>query len=68
MQPNFNPSTMAPIMGGIFMLVWLIFMGVGLIGWIVVLMSLWRGMKAHESVARSLHHIAEMFPREVQQR
>jgi hypothetical protein len=34
-------------------------MGGMIIGWIIFLLAVWRGMKAHESIAESLKQIAE---------
>jgi hypothetical protein len=31
----------------------------GLSAWIITLIVVWRAMKAHESIAKSLHRIAE---------
>ncbi len=46
--------------GGIILfLIWLVMMGGMLIGWIIGLVALWRGMKAHESIAHSLKQMAE---------
>ena len=40
--------------GGLFFVVWA-FMMVGMIaGWVICLIALWRGMKAHESIAENL--------------
>lgn len=44
--------------GLIFFVVWLGLMGCMLAGWVAVLIALWRGMKAHESIAASLRAIA----------
>ena len=48
-----------PVVGGVlFFLVWLLMM-VGMIaGWIILLVAIWRGMLAHESIAESLRQIA----------
>ena len=35
-------------------LVWLAFMIGIFVGWIMIVTALWRGMKAHESIARSI--------------
>ena len=45
--------------GGLFFIVWLLMMGGMIVGWVIFLMAMWRGMKAHESVAQSLQRIAE---------
>ena len=44
--------------GGLFFIIWLLMMGGMILGFILFLIALWRGMKAHESVARSLKQIA----------
>jgi heme exporter protein D len=46
-------------MGGLVFLVWLVLMLGVVAGWILFLVVLWRGMKAHESVAASLKRVAE---------
>ena len=51
-----NPSFAAPV---IFGLVWLGFMVIMLGAWILFLIAIWRGMKAHESIAESLKTVAE---------
>ncbi len=45
--------------GGLFLLLWLAMMAVGIGGWVMVILSLWRGMKAHESIAMSMRILAE---------
>ena len=50
---------MAPAIGGLFfVLLWLLMMAGGLIGYIVLLVAIWRLMRAHESVADSLKELA----------
>jgi hypothetical protein len=46
-------------MGGIiFFAIWLLLM-IGMIaGWIIFLIAVWRGMKAHESIAESMKELA----------
>jgi hypothetical protein len=46
-------------MGGIiFFVIWLLLM-LGIIsGWIIFLVAIWRGMKAHESIAESMKELA----------
>ena len=55
-------NTMGPsggaAVGGLFLIIWLLMMGGMILGYILFLIALWRGMKAHESVARSLQQIA----------
>jgi len=46
-------------MGGIIILFWLVVMLGIVAGWVIFLVSMWRGMKAHESIAESLRRIAE---------
>ena len=55
-----GPMMMGPgILGIVFLLVWLVMM-VGMVGsWVILIIAVWRGMKAHESVARSLKTIAD---------
>lgn len=48
---NAMPGLLA---GGLFFLVWILMMGGMIVGWIICLIALWRGMKAHESIAASL--------------
>ena len=50
---------MAPALGGIFFILWLIMMIGVVAGWVIFLVAIWRGMKAHESVAESLQQIAQ---------
>ena len=40
--------------GGLFVVIWLLMMGGMIAGWIICLVALWRGMKAHESIAANL--------------
>ena len=52
-------ATMPTAFGGIFFLFWLIMM-IGMIaGYIIFLVAIWRGMKAHESIAETLKQIAQ---------
>ena len=55
-----GPTMWGPgIFGIAFFLIWLAMM-VGMVGgWVIVIIAVWRGMKAHESVARSLKAIAD---------
>ena len=50
---------MAPAFFGFFFLIWLAIVGGMIIGWIIFLVAVWRGMKAHESIARSVERIAD---------
>lgn len=40
--------------GGLFFVIWLLMMGGMIVSWIICLIALWRGMKAHESIAANL--------------
>ena len=51
MVPNMMPSL-------ILLLVWLAMMAVMIGGYIVLLIAVWRAMRAHESIAASLQQIA----------
>jgi hypothetical protein len=44
--------------GAVFLILWLGMMAGMIVGWVVLLIALWRGMKAHESIADSLQQIA----------
>lgn len=39
---------------GLFILVWLLVMLAGTAGWVVVVIAIWRAMKAHEQIAETL--------------
>ena len=46
-------------LGGIvFFIIWLLLMLGMISGWLVFLIAVWRGMKAHESIAESLKELA----------
>ena len=47
--------------GGVFFLIWGLMMLGALCGYIILLVALWRAMKAHESIARSAGDIARTF-------
>ena len=53
MQPGMPAAA-----GAVFGLVWFVFMMGVVIVWIVLLVAVWRAMKAHESIADSLNSIA----------
>ena len=53
------PSMGGLFAGGLFFIIWLLMMGTMLIGWVLVLVAIWRAMRAHESIADSLEKIAE---------
>ncbi len=44
--------------GALFMLLWVVMMGAMLVSWILLIVAVWRGMKAHESIALSMQLIA----------
>lgn len=44
---------------GVHILISLLMMGGMVAGWIILLVAVWRGMKAHESVAESLRRMAD---------
>ena len=46
-------------MGGLFFVIWLVMMLGMIIGWIIVIIALWRGMKAHERIASTLDTLAQ---------
>ena len=52
------------VQGGIFFVIWLLMVGSMIIGWIMFIVAVWRGMKAHESIARSMKWIAERYDSE----
>ena len=43
--------------GIIFFVIWLILMLGVIAGWIILLIALWRGMKAHETIAESIKEL-----------
>ena len=52
------PSAGGLAMGGFFLL-WLLMTGGMIVGWIILLVAIWKGMRAHESIAASLKQIAQ---------
>jgi len=61
MQSNFNPNMpgmAGPVVGVIFLIVWFILMGGMVIGYIFMLVALWRASKAHQAIAESVKEIA----------
>jgi hypothetical protein len=44
--------------GGFFFLIWLLSVIAIIIGYVVFLVAIWRGMKAHEAIAETLKEIA----------
>jgi hypothetical protein len=52
-------SALVPGIGGIFLVFfWLLMMGAMLVPYIILLIAVWRAMKAHESIAQTLLRIA----------
>lgn len=49
-------------MEGLFFVIWLVMMFGMIIGWIIVIIALWRGMKAHERIANALSALAQNVP------
>lgn len=49
-------------MMGVMMVLWLLMMAPMIIGWIIVIIALWRGMKAHERIADTLTALAQKLP------
>ncbi|MFQ5900566.1 MAG: hypothetical protein ACE5IH_03305 [Thermodesulfobacteriota bacterium] len=47
----------APLLGGIFFIICSLLMIGMIVGWVVFMVALWRGMKAHESIALTLKDI-----------
>jgi len=49
---------------GIFVFfIWFVMMSGMVVGWILFLIAIWRGMKAHESIANSAAYIAQKMSR-----
>ncbi|MFB3895811.1 MAG: hypothetical protein ACE14V_05860 [bacterium] len=60
MESNFNPGMAGmPIAAVGFMIIWVILMGGMVIGYIFMLIALWRASKAHQAIAASVKDIAE---------
>jgi len=53
------PAAFSAALGGLFFLLWFSVMAGMVVVWILFLVALWRGMKAHESIASTLKVIAE---------
>lgn len=49
-------------MMGVMMVLWLLMMAPMIIGWIIVIIALWRGMKAHERIATTLTTLTGTLP------
>jgi len=54
-------SGMPPAMGIVFGITWFLFMGGMAIAYIIMLVAIWRLMKAHEKIAEKLSQIADKF-------
>ena len=48
----------AGVMGGLFFIIWLLMMVGMIVGYTILLIAIWRAMKAHESIADSVKTIA----------
>jgi biopolymer transport protein ExbB/TolQ len=44
--------------GIVLMIIWFLFVIGGIVGWIIFLMSVWRLMKAHEQLSKSIGKLA----------
>jgi len=53
---------MSPQAAAIAGIIWLLIMSGMVVGYIVMLISWWRAMKAHEKIAEKLSEIAEKLP------
>ncbi len=47
----------AMAMGGFFFLIWLLLMVGMIVGFVLTIVALWRGMKAHEKIAENLQAV-----------
>ena len=54
-----QPSSAGFVGGAIFFIIWFLMMGGIIVGWLIFLIAIWKGMKAHESIAQSLQQIAQ---------
>ncbi len=52
-------SAMPPAAGLILGIVWFLFMGGMIVGYVIMLIAWWRAMKAHEKIADKLNQIAD---------
>ena len=57
-----GPMPGSAFFGGIFFFLWFVMMMAMVAGYVILLVALWRGMKAHESIARTLEQIADSMP------
>jgi len=55
-------GAMSPQAAAIVGIIWLLIMSGMVVGYIVMLISWWRAMKAHEKIAEKLSEIAEKLP------
>ena len=44
--------------GALFFVIWFLLMIGMIVGWIIFLVAIWRAMRAHESIAESMRHVA----------
>ena len=47
------------VLGALFFVIWLAMMTGIIVGYVFLLVAIWRGMKAHESIASSLQQMAQ---------
>jgi uncharacterized membrane protein YciS (DUF1049 family) len=52
-------GAMPPGVGAIIGIIWLLFMGGMIVGYVIMLIVWWRAMKAHEKIADKLNQIAD---------
>ncbi len=45
------------LVGGFFFIFWLLTMGAIVVGYLVLLVAVWRGMKAHEAIAQTMKEL-----------
>ncbi len=45
------------LFSGILLIVWLLIMSAFVVGYIMLLVALWRGMKAHEAIAQTMKEL-----------
>ena len=55
-------GTSAPV-SGLFFFIWFVLMIGMIVGWIVFLVAIWRGMKAHESIANTATFLLDQMAR-----
>ena len=49
--------------GGFLFLIWFVMMAGMIVGWIIFLVAIWRGMKAHESIANTARFMLDEMGR-----